>query len=219
MLKTRIVVADDEALMREGIVALLRYEPDMEVVGFASSASEAVERCSECEPDVILMEIGMAGVSSFEASRQIRRARPGTKVLFVTSRDDEDFLIQAMDAGAAGYVLKTGPASQLMIAIRDVCRGGSYLSPPMLNKLVADFRSRANGTRPTTRLETLTNREREVLKMLAEGNSVKEIAAIFDLSVKTVEAHKFNLMRKLDLHNKAQLVQYAIQKRVISIAS
>ncbi len=122
-----------------------------------------------------------------------------------------------MEVGANGYVLKDSPAAQLVAAVRDVYRGGSYLSPRMLSQLVDDFRTRVKTTDRTPRFASLTPREKEVLKMLAEGNSVKEVATQLNLSVKTVEAHKFNLMRKLDIHNKAHLVQYAIQKKVIKL--
>jgi two-component system response regulator NreC len=132
--------------------------------------------------------------------------------------DDEDYLVECMESGASGYVLKDSPALQLLNAVREVHRGGSYLSPRMLSQLVDDFRSRVKSTQRLPRFATLTPREKEVLKLLAEGNSVKEIACTLNLSVKTVEAHKFNLMRKLDIHNKAQLVQYAVQKKVIKIA-
>jgi two-component system response regulator NreC len=122
-----------------------------------------------------------------------------------------------MESGASGYVLKDSPAAHLLNAIREVHRGGTFLSPRMLSQLVDDFRSRVKSAQRLPRFATLTQREKEVLKMLAEGNSVKEIACTFNLSVKTIEAHKFNLMRKLDIHNKAQLVQYAVQKKVIKI--
>jgi DNA-binding CsgD family transcriptional regulator len=131
--------------------------------------------------------------------------------------EDEDYLVQCLEVGAAGYVLKDTPAPQLLTAVRDVYKGGKYLSSQVLGKLVEDFRSRVRDTRLRPRISTLTPREREILKLLAEGNSVKEIAVILGLSVKTVEAHKFNLMRKLDIHNKAQLVTYAIQKKIIKI--
>jgi two-component system response regulator NreC len=124
-----------------------------------------------------------------------------------------------MDSGASGYVLKDAPAQQLIEAVRQVARGGSHLSPRMLSRMVDNFRSGAKNPVRTSRFGSLTPRERETLKMLAEGRSVKEIAGEFSLSVKTVEAHKFNLMRKLDIHNKAQLVQYAIQKKVINVES
>jgi two-component system response regulator NreC len=131
--------------------------------------------------------------------------------------DDDDYLAECVDMGASGYILKESPAEQLLTAIREVHRGGSYLSPRLLTRLVDDFRLQGCGPARQPRFGTLTKREREILKLLAEGRSVKEVAASFDLSVKTVEAHKFNLMRKLDIHNKAQLVQYAIQKKIIRL--
>jgi DNA-binding NarL/FixJ family response regulator len=216
-MKTRIVVADDHTLFRQGIRTLIASEADMEVVAEASNGGDAIEKCGELRPDVVLMDIGMPGLSSFEATRQIKKIRPETKILFLTMYDDEDYLVEGMEVGASGYVLKDSAANQLVAAIRDICRGGSYLSPRMLSQLVDDFRCRIKTTNRLPRFATLTTREREVLKMLAEGNSVKEIAGDLNLSVKTIEAHKFNLMRKLDIHNKAQLVQYAIQKKIIKI--
>jgi two-component system, NarL family, response regulator NreC len=217
MAKIRVFLTDDHTLFRQGIRTLISAEPDMEVVGEASNGSDAIVKAAETRPDVILMDIGMAGLSSFEATRQVRKNRPETKVLFLTMYDDEDYLVECMEVGAGGYVLKDSPAAQLVSAIRDVNRGGSYLSPRMLSQLVDDFRTRIKSTTRLPRFATLTTREKEVLKLLAEGNSVKEIACSLNLSVKTVEAHKFNLMRKLDIHNKAQLVQYAIQKKIIKI--
>jgi two-component system response regulator NreC len=217
MAKIRILLADDHTLFRQGVKTLLAAEADMEVVGEASDGASAAEKAAELKPDVVLMDIGMPGPSSFETARQIKRNRPETRVLFLTMYDDEDYLVESMEVGASGYVLKDSPATQLVAAVRDVCRGGSYLSPRMLSQLVDDFRTRVKTTDRMPRFATLTPREKEVLKMLAEGNSVKEVACQLNLSVKTVEAHKFNLMRKLDIHNKAQLVQYAIQKKVIKL--
>jgi len=214
----RTFLTDDHTLFRQGIKTLLSAEPHLEVVGEACNAAEAIPRVAELRPDVVLMDVNMPGLSSFEATRQIRRNRPETKVLFLTMYDDDDYLAESVEAGASGYVLKDTPADQLVTAIGEVHRGGSYLSPRMLAHLVDDFRSRMHAQPRVTRFNTLTRREAEILKFLAEGNSVKEIANALNLSPKTVEAHKFNLMRKLDIHNKAQLVQYAIQKRVIRLA-
>lgn len=215
--KIKIILADDHTLFRQGIRQLISAETDMEVIGEAGNGGDAVIRAAELRPDVVLMDIGMPGLSSFEATRQIKKNRPDTKVMMLSMYDDEDYLVEGMEVGANGYVLKDSPAAQLTLAIRDVYRGGSYLSPRMLSQLVDDFRSRIKSASRLPRFATLTTREREVLKVLAEGNSVKEIACDLNLSVKTVEAHKFNLMRKLDIHNKAQLVQYAIQKKIIQI--
>jgi two-component system response regulator NreC len=217
MSRIRILLVDDHTLFRQGVKTLLASETDMEVVGEAADGTAATERAAELKPDVVLLDIGMPGPSSFETTRQIKRNRPETKVLFLTMYDDEDYLLEGMEVGANGYVLKDSPALQLVAAVRDVYRGGSYLSPRMLSQLVNDFRTRVKTTDRTPRFASLTPREKEVLKMLAEGNSVKEVATQLNLSVKTVEAHKFNLMRKLDIHNKAHLVQYAIQKKVIKL--
>src|SRR5689334_19105530 len=218
MPKIRCVLVDDHTLFRQGVRRLLETESgDFEVVGEASDAGESVEKARELRPDIVLMDIGMPGLSSFEAARHIRKNRPETKILFLTMYEDEDYLVQCLEVGAAGYVLKDTPAPQLVSAVRDVYKGGKYLSLQVLGKVVEDFRARVRDTKMRTRISTLTTREREILKLLAEGNSVKEIAVLLALSVKTVEAHKFNLMRKLDIHNKAQLVTYAIQKKIIKI--
>jgi two-component system response regulator NreC len=218
MAKIRVLLTDDHTLFRQGIRNLLSAEPDIEVVGEAANASDAVNVARQARPDLVLMDIGMTGMSSFEATRQIRKERPETRVVFLSMYDDEDYLSECVDMGAHGYILKESPIEQLITAIREVHRGGSYLSPRLLTRLVADFRQQGrDGTPRQPRFGTLTKREREILKMLAEGCSVKEIATSFDLSVKTVEAHKFNLMRKLDIHNKAQLVQYAIQKKIVRL--
>jgi two-component system, NarL family, response regulator NreC len=217
MAKIKCLLVDDHTLLRQGVRRLLEGEPDFEVVGESPDAGDAVEKARELRPDVVLMDIGMPGLSSFEAVRQIRKNRPETRLLFLTMHDDEDYLVQGLEAGAAGYVLKDTPAPQLFTAVRDVHKGGKYLSPQVLGKVVEDFRTRARDFTMRPRFSTLTPREREILKLLAEANSVKEIAVLLGLSVKTVEAHKFNLMRKLDIHNKIQLVTYAIQKKIIKI--
>jgi two-component system, NarL family, response regulator NreC len=217
MPKIRCLLVDDHTLFRQGVRRLLESESDFEIVGESPDAGDAVNKATELRPDVVLMDIGMPGLSSFEATRQIKKNRQETKVLYLTMYEDEDYLLQCLEVGAAGYVLKDTPAQQLVSAVRDVYRGGKYLSSQVLGKLVEDFRARVRDTRMQPRMSTLTPREREILKLLAEGNSVKEIAVLLGLSVKTVEAHKFNLMRKLDIHNKAQLVTYAIQKKIIKV--
>jgi DNA-binding NarL/FixJ family response regulator len=221
MSKIRVLLTDDHTLFRQGIRTLLTAEPDIDVVGEAANAAEAVALAGDLRPDIVLMDIGMSGMSSFEATRLIRKQRLDTRVIFLSMYDDDEYVAECMEIGGDGYVLKESPADQLLTAVREVYRGGSYLSPRLLTRLVADFRTHGrDGARDAlsrARLGNLTKREHEILKMLAEGKSVKEIAGGFDLSVKTVEAHKFNLMRKLDIHNKAQLVQYAIRKKVIRI--
>lgn len=216
--KIRCVLVDDHALIRHGIRRLLEDERDFEVVAEAADALEALKVVSEHNPDVVLMDVGMPGLSAFEAARRIQRDRPVTKLVFLTMHEDEDYAMQGLQAGAAGYVLKDTPADRLVTALREIHSGGKYVSPEVLNRLVETVRTRpSKASKMSPRAATLTPREREVIKMIAEGRSVKEVANMLGLSVKTVEAHKFNLMRKLRIHNKAQLVTYAIQKKIVNI--
>jgi len=222
MSKIRVLLTDDHTLFRQGIRTLLAAEPDIEVVGEAADAAQSVVLALQLRPDVVLMDIGMNGMSSFEATRQIRKERAETRVVFLSMYDDDEYLAECVEIGANGYVLKDSPADQLLAAVREVHHGGTYLSPRLLARLVDDFRTMGRGPVSAglsrAHFGNLTKREHEILKMLAEGMSVKEIASGFDLSVKTIEAHKFNLMRKLDIHNKAQLVHYAIRKKIIRLS-
>lgn len=206
------LLVDDHTLFREGIRHLLGIDPEIYVVSEANDAAEALEKVREHRPDVVLMDIGMPGLSSFEAARCIERDYPGTRIIFLTMYEDEEYLLQSLDAGAAGYMLKDVPGPELLEAVREVSRGRKYLSPRVLEKVLNP--SKEQGPR-TTRFDSLTPREREIVKMLAEGRSVRETAEFLSLSVKTVDAHKFNLMRKLQIHNTAQLVAYAIQKKIV----
>lgn len=213
----RCIIVDDHTLFREGLRRVLESESDVQVVGEAANAAESIERVGALNPDVVLMDIGMPGLSSFEAARVIARDFPDTKLMFLTMYEDEEYLLQCLDVGASGYILKDSPAPKLLSAVREVSQGRKYLSPQVLGKLVDDLRARSQGPQIVSRSSTLTPREREVVKLIAEGNSVKEIAVLLGLSIKTVEAHKFNLMRKLNIHNKAQLVTYAIQKKIVKM--
>ena len=210
------LIVDDHTLFRAGLRRLLEGEPDFCVVGEARDAAEALEKVKELHPDVVLMDIGMPGMSSFEAARRMAINRPETRVVFLTMYEDEEYLRQSLTVGASGYLLKDAPALNLISAVRDVHQGRKSLSPRMLNKLGEGGR-RAFPSHAFGRGPSLTPREREVVKMIAEGNSAREIAGRLQLSVKTVEAHKFNLMRKLGIHNKAQLVTYAFQKRIVKM--
>ena len=214
MAKIHVLLVDDHTLFRQGLKTLISAESDMDVAGEASNGSDAVEKADEVRPDMVLMDVSMPGLSSFEAARQIRKNHPKTKVLFLTMYDDQDYVTQGMAVGASGYILKDCSSAELVRGLRDALNGGNYVSAPILSQLVDTFRSQAKSAN-----SALSARECEVLKMLAEGTSVKEIACHLDLSVKTVEAHKFNLMRKLDIHNKAQLVRYAVQKKIIQMTN
>lgn len=211
----RCILVDDHTLIREGVRRLLEGEQGFAVQGEASGAAEAVTLARQSKPDIVLMDIGMPGMSAFEAARMIVRECPRTRVVFLTMHEDEEYLLKCLEVGASGYILKDSPASRVIGALREVHAGGKYLSPRVMRRLVANFRSPTDVMR--ARGPILTPREHEVVKLLAEGNSVKKVADLLGVSSKTVEAHKFNLMRKLDIHNKAQLVTYAIQKKIVKV--
>ena len=217
--KIKVLLVDACTLFRQGIRAMFCAESDIEVVGESGNAGDAVVLSQRLRPDIVIMEIGgMVGMSSFEATRQICKERPETKVVFLSMYDDQEYLAQAIEVGANGYILKDSSADQLLTAIREVQRGGSYLSSRLLSRMITVFREQAHTDGVCLpHFHELTHRESEVLKMLAEGKTVKEVAATFDLSVKTAEAHKYNMMRKLGIHNKAQLVAYAISHKIVRL--
>jgi two-component system, NarL family, response regulator NreC len=215
--RIRCVIVDDHALLRQGVRRLLQDEPDFEVVAEAGEGTEALKMVLQHRPDEILMDIGMPGPSSFETARSILKACPQTKVVFLTMHEDEEYLLEALQAGASGYLLKDTPAPKLVSYLREVQHGGRCVSPELLGKLVDDVRAQGQKSRLRGGNSDLTPREREIMKLLAEGNTVRRIAEMLRVSIKTIEAHKFNLMRKLDIHNKAQLVTAAIKRKILKL--
>ncbi|MFZ1130602.1 MAG: response regulator transcription factor [Terriglobales bacterium] len=213
----RCVIADDHEMLRYGVRRLLEDTPDFAVVGEAGDAAEALKLVLEHRPNLVLLDIGMPGMSSFEAGRLIEEHCSGTRIIYLTMHEDREYVQQALQSGASGYLLKDTPAPLLLSALRDVHHGQKALSPQIQTRLRDDASRRNQTSRFPLRRGTLTLREREVMKLLAEGNTVKKAAAALGVSVKTVEAHKFNLMRKLDIHNKAQLVTVAIQKKILPV--
>jgi DNA-binding NarL/FixJ family response regulator len=215
--RIRCVIADDHEMLRYGVRRLLEDDPGFAVVGEAGDAAEALKLVLEHRPDLVLLDISMPGMSSFEAGRLIEEHCAGTRIVYLTMHDDQEYVQQALRSGASGYLLKDTPAPLLLSALREVHRGGQSLSPQVKTKLTDGAILRNQAVRIPLRRSTLTLREREVMKLLAEGQTVKQAAAVLGVSVKTVEAHKFNLMRKLDIHNKAQLVTVAIQKKILPL--
>jgi two-component system response regulator NreC len=211
--KISVLVCDDHELFREGVKTILNSQPDVRVIGEAADGEQSVEQAVELEPDVVLMDISMPVLKGFDAVRRIRKARPNIKVLILTVYDDEDLVARCLDAGAAGYVLKDSPPLQLVYAIHTVLQGQQFLSPKVLTGLVRQYISQPLDFKEG--YDLLSDREREILVLLAEGLSLKEIATKLDLSVKTVDAHKYNLMRKLDLHDRSELIRYAIRKKLV----
>ncbi len=214
MKKIRILVVDDHAVMRDGIRALLHTHDDMEVIGEASEGKEAVEKAQELSPDVVVMDIAMPGMDGLEATRRITKKNPKIKVLVLTQHDNKEYVISAIKAGSAGYVPKRALGSELISAIRAVCRGESFLYPSAAAALIADYRQCAEEADP---YDHLTAREREILKLIAEGRLSREIADMLFISLKTVLGHRAKIMEKLNLHNRTELIKYAMRRGLVSM--
>ncbi|MGB9237118.1 MAG: response regulator transcription factor [Terriglobales bacterium] len=215
--RIRCLIADDHELVRYGVRRLLEDAPDFVVVAEAGDATEALKLALEHRPDLVLLDIGMPGMSSFDACKLIEEHCPDSRVVYLTMHEDKEYVQQALRSGASGYLLKHTPTPILLRALREVHRGERSWSPQILQKLKADANGRGSIMQVPMRRSNLTVREREVMKLLAEGQTVRQAASALGVSVKTVEAHKFNLMRKLDIHNKAQLVTVAIQKKIVPL--
>lgn len=213
MTKIRVLLADDQAVLRAGIRALLDMQPDIEVIGEAGDGRQAVERVRELGPDIILMDIGMPGLGGLAATRQIRENHPGTRILILTQHENKEYVLPALKIGASGYVLKRAEGDELLTAIRAVHAGGTFLDPAVAGVLADDAR-RAPGS-PADPFDTLTEREREVLILLAQGKTYQQIAETLYISPKTVDFHRTNLMRKLKLDNRTELTRYALQRGLV----
>jgi len=217
MAKIRVLVTDDHAIVRDGICALLALTGDIEAVGVAANGREALEMVRELAPDVVLMDIAMPIMDGVEATRRIRKEFPKVKVLALTQYDDKAYVFPVIEAGASGFISKTAVSSELAAGIRSVYRGDSFLSPSVARFLVEDYQQVASMKESQDPYEQLTNREREVLKLVVEGHTTQEIAAMLVLSPKTVERHRTNLMAKLDIHNRTELIKYALRKGIITV--
>jgi Response regulator containing a CheY-like receiver domain and an HTH DNA-binding domain len=217
MPKIRVLVVDDHTLFRQGIVGLLESQPDITVVGQAGSAKDALANAVELAPDVVLMDISMPGTSGLTATAEIKARSPKTNVLILTIHDREDYLYQALRAGASGYVLKGADIHDLLDAVRSAYRGDVYLYPMATKALVADYLHRARAGEDRAGYDGLTDREREILQLIAQGKTTPEIAAELSLSPHTVQTHRDHIMAKLDLHSKAALIKYAIAKGLIEM--
>lgn len=209
----RILLTDDHSLIRAGVRALLETLRDLEVVGEASDGRMALELIEKKRPDLVLMDIGMSGMNGLETTVRIKKDYPGTKVIILSMHSSEEYVWQALRAGANGYMLKDSGLAELETSIRTVLNGETYLTPSINKKVVMDYMSRMDTEKSPH--ERLTRRQREVLQLLAEGNTVKEIAWELNLSVKTVETHRAQLMDRLDIHDIPGLVRYAIRMGII----
>lgn len=216
MAKHRILIAEDHTILREGLRALLSNVPDLEIVGEAEDGREAIRSAAILQPSLILMDLSMPNTNGTEAIRAIKRRQPEIKIIALTVHKTEEYVRATLEAGADGYVLKDDTHNELLTAIRNVERGKTYLSPGITSRVITGFLDRS--TTPTSQRswDGLTHREREIMKLIAEGNKNKDIAEYLSVSLKTVEKHRSNLMRKLDLHSASALTAYAIENGLIT---
>ena len=209
MKKIRVVIVDDHAVLRAGLRTLLDLQPDMEVVGEAAEGLEAVERVKRLEPDVVLMDISLPGMEGLEVAKKLKKTHPDVKVIILTMHEDRRYLYSALKAGASGYVVKRAADTELIDAIRAAYRGDVFLHPSMAKIVAEDYVEQA-GTE-----KGLSDREREVLRLIAEGRTYKEMAKLLAVSVKTIETYRERIKEKLGLHTRAELVRYALEKGLV----
>ncbi|MBF8268143.1 MAG: response regulator transcription factor [Dehalococcoidia bacterium] len=207
----RLILADDHVLFREGLRSLLEAWEQVEVVGEASNGEEAVDMAHRLRPDVVLMDVGMPRMNGLEAARRITREIPGVKVLMLTIHSTDEHFFEALAAGASGYVLKEAASAELKAALEAIRRGGLFLHPSMALRLVEDYLHRVSSGEEEATYETLTQREKEVLRLVGEGYSSQEIAERLVLSSNTVQTHRMHIMEKLNLHSRAELMRYAVR--------
>ncbi len=212
---SRVLLVEDHAILREGLRALLATEPDLKVTGEAANGREALLQANETKPNLVLMDLSMPGTNGTEAIQDIKKRHPAVKVLVLTIHKTEEYIRASLRAGADGYILKDDSHIELLVAIRSVLNGKTYLSPAICQNLVTQYLGNTALNRAPASWETLTRREREVIKLIAEGSRNREIATYLSLSEKTVEKHRSNLMKKLDLHSASQLTAYALNNGLV----
>ena len=215
--KQRILLVEDHTLLRQGLCSLLSSDPNIEVVGEADNGKDAIRLAGSLSPNLILMDLSMPGTNGTESIREIKKRYPAIKILVLTVHMAEEYIREALHAGTDGYVLKHATHDELILAIKSVLNGKTYLSPDIAEKVVSGYLDGGKGINPVSAWDSLTLREREVLKLIAEGQGNKHIANYLCVSVKTVEKHRSNLMRKLNLHNAAVLTSFAIEKGMVSM--
>ncbi|MEE9611390.1 MAG: response regulator transcription factor [Desulfatiglandales bacterium] len=211
----RIVIAEDHTILRDGLKSLLSAYPDFDIVGEAENGRSAIRCVEKILPDLVLMDLSMPRTNGLEAIKEIKKRNPETKVVALTVHSTEEYILATLEAGADGYVLKDAGQSELVMAIKNVLGGSRYLSPGVSKKVIEGYLEGRKGVKTKSSWDTLTQREREVLKLIAEGFKNKEVADYLFISLKTVEKHRANLMKKLDLHNAAALTAFAIERGLI----
>jgi two-component system, NarL family, response regulator NreC len=214
--KYRLLIAEDHTILREGLKSLLSVNPDLEVVGEAEDGRRALKLSNELSPDLILMDLSMPRMNGFEAIQEIKKQNPAVKIIVLTVHNTEEYILMTLKAGADGYVLKDATHDELLMAISHVLNGKRYLSPSVSEKVIIGYLEGKRSLKPASSWDSLTQREREILKLIAEGFKNKEVADYLCISLKTVEKHRANLMKKLDLHNTSSLTVYAMEKGLIT---
>lgn len=215
MPKTKILIVDDHAIVREGVRMILAQESDLEVVGEAGDGQQALELTERIRPDVVIMDISMPGMGGIEATQTVRAKHPEVQVLVLTMHEDESYVFQLLRAGAAGYVLKRAAAQDLVQAVRAAAKGEAFLYPSVARKVVEDYLRRVETGEERERYDGLTTREKEILTLIAQGLSNQQIAEKLFISIKTVQTHRAHILEKLALHDRTELVRYAIRKGLI----
>ncbi len=218
MTKIRVLVADDHTIVREGVRILLEAQPDIEVVSEAADGEEALARVRELQPDIVLIDIAMPKLNGMEATRAIKRDFPNVQIIVLTMYESDEYFFQVLNAGASGYILKKAASGDLLTAIRAVYAGEVFLYPSVARRLVSDYISRVKSGEEKSSYDGLTPREREVLKLIAEGYTNQAIADKLVISPSTVQTHRSRVMQRLNLHNRAELIQYAVRKGLIDRA-
>jgi DNA-binding NarL/FixJ family response regulator len=215
MARTKVLIADDHAIVREGVRMILAKEPDIEVVGEAEDGQQALDLVEQHRPNVVIMDLSMPGMGGIEATKKVKEQHPRVNVLALTMHEDESYVFQLLRAGASGYVLKRAAARDLVQAVRAAAKGEAFLYPSVARKVVEDYLKRVEAGEERERYDGLTEREREILTLIAQGLGNQQIAQKLYISIKTVQTHRAHVLEKLGLHDRTELVRYAIRKGLI----
>ncbi len=212
----RVLIVDDHTIVREGLRMILAQQEDMEVVGEAADGSEAIDKVRRLKPDVVVMDIAMPGLGGLEATPEVLKASPQSKILVLTQHDDVEYIHRFLKMGVAGYVLKKAAGSELVSAVRAVCQGTPVIDPMVLDKVIKGFVEKPPVAGSESLYDQLSEREKQVLKLVAEGKTMQQAADILCLSIKTVMTHRTNIMEKLGIHNRTELIRFAIRQGIVS---
>ena len=217
MEKMKVLITDDHAIVREGLQAVLSVQPDVEILGEATNGEEAVSKARELQPDIVLMDITMPGMNGLEATRLIKKENPEMKILVLTMHEEDDYFYRILEAGASGYFIKGGSFTELLSALRAVWHGDVFIYPSMAKKLLSNYLEGVKSGQEVEKYKKLTDREREILRLVADGKTNQEVAEQLFISPTTVQTHRAHMMAKLGLHNRTELIKYAIRHGFVGL--